>query len=136
MGLGKMRKGIKIIISLCLLVILLFNPQSNYAGGGKKAKFVVKKITGEVGFVNDNFISVVYRKEEDRGKEYEIMLYIDKGVMLEDITDNDLTNLDTEDIVKVEYIEVDEEGKSKRIARKVRFIRKKAPIINLKGFKK
>ncbi len=131
-----MRKSLKICFGLCLAGIIVCFFKTSYAEEGKRKEPVVKEITGELSFVDKNFISVVYKKENDESKEYEMMFYISQDIMLENIRDKDLKKLNEQDVVEVEYTEIGEQIWSKRTAKRVRLIKKKTPPLNLKGFKK
>jgi len=130
-----MRKGISVFFVLCLISIIVCFQETGYAQEGKQTKILVKDITGEVGFVDKSLISIIYKREEDEGKEYAIALYVNEGVILENITDNDLQKLNAEDIVRVEYTEIEQDSKIRREAKRIRFIRKKPLSLNLKGLK-
>ena len=95
---------------------------------------IAKELVGEVSFINQQFISVIYSKNKEEGKEEELVLYLDRGVKLENISG--LGDIKTEDIVKIDYAEIKKEGKVKRVAKKIRLVKPKGPSLNLKGFKK
>jgi hypothetical protein len=114
---------------------MVYFSETGYAQEGEQAKILVKDVTGEVGFVDKNLISIIYKREEDEAKEYEIALYVNEGVILENITDNDLQKLNAEDIVRVEYTEIEQNQITRREAKRIRFIRKKPLSLNFKGLK-
>jgi len=134
-----------ICFGLCLIISIVCFLEKNYAQAqtqtqaqakeDKQVKETVKDIAGEVSFLDKDFISIVYKREDDRSKEYEMMLYIDKDVILQNVRDNDLKNLYEDDVVKIEYVQIDKEGSSKRIAKRIRFVRGKRLPLSLKGFK-
>jgi hypothetical protein len=132
---AKMPRIVRIFSRLCLVSAIVLLSETAYAQEGSQAMILVKDITGEVSFVDENFISVVYKRDQDQGKEYEMTLYIDEGVILENITDNNLQTLSQEDIVRVEYTEIYRDTKTRREAKKISFIRKKPLSLNLKGLK-
>ncbi|MFC1658695.1 hypothetical protein ACFL1D_04820 [Candidatus Omnitrophota bacterium] len=131
----KIRKTSRMCFTLCLTGIILFSPALNYAQEDSQVKIVTKEITGQVGFVDKDFISIIYKKEEEQGREYEMSLYLQEGVIVENVTNNDLRKLNKEDIVKVEYTEIEKAGKTERSAKRISFLRKKPLSLNLKGFK-
>ena len=130
-----MQKSLKICFGLCLIISIVCFLQINYAQEDKQVKRVVKKITGEVAFVDKDFISIVYKRDDDHGKEYEMMLYIDKDVILNNIKENDLKNLNEQDVIRIEYVEIDSQVGSKRVAKRIRYLRKKKSPLILKGFR-
>lgn len=130
-----MRDIISIFFALCLVSTMVYFSETGYAQEGEQAKILVKDVTGEVGFVDKNLISIIYKREEDEAKEYEIALYVNEGVILENITDNDLQKLNAEDIVRVEYTEIEQNQITRREAKRIRFIRKKPLSLNFKGLK-
>ena len=131
-----MNKSLNICLGLCLIsIIACFFSEAVDAQESQQLDMAVKDITGQVSFVDKDFISIIYKREEEQGKEYELVLYVDEGVILENITDNDLQKLNEEDIVRIEYTEINQAQKTKRTANKIRFIRKKPLSLGLKGFK-
>ena len=131
-----MRKIVEICFWLCLICVAVCFLERSYAEEDKGAKVVIKEITGEVSFVDEDFISIVYKKEGDSSKEYEMILYIDKEIVLDNMREEDFKKLDEQDIVNIEYMEINKEGRSKRVAKRIRFVGEKALSLNLKGFKK
>lgn len=99
----------------------------------EEEQVISKEVTGQISFVNKDFIAVTYRDEQDKGKEYEMVFYIAGDVILEDIPD--LRRLIEEDIVRVEYAETRQEKQTKRMARRIILIKPKLPSLNLKGFR-
>ena len=132
---AKMPRIVRIFFRLCLISAIVLLAETAYAQEGSQAKILTKDITGEVSFVDENFISIVYKRDQGQGKEYEMTLYVDEGVILENITDNNLQTLNQEDIVRIEYTEIYRDAKARREAKKISFIRKKPLSLNLKGLK-
>ena len=136
-GLVKMSRGIKICLGLCFLISTVCLLERNYAQEqeNKEVKKAVKKITGQVSFINKDFISIIYKREDDHSKEYEMVMYIDRDVILRNIRDRDLENLNEQDVVQIEYVQIDTEQSSKRVAKRIRFVRGRKAPLKLKGFK-
>lgn len=89
-----------------------------------KIKTIIKEVVGEIGTLSPNFISIVYERDTEQGREYEILLYIDKDVRL--VHKKGLKELKPGNRVRVEYREITEtteQGeKSKRIAQKITYV--------------
>ena len=57
------------------------NSDSGKKSGGKKS-VKEKEVYGQVGSITDDYLVVVYSKDEDNGVEYELLLPIDDGLVL------------------------------------------------------
>ena len=130
-----MQRSITIYLGLCLISIIACFTERNYAQEDRGVKMEVKEITGQVSYVDEDFISIVYKKESDSSREYEIMLYIDKDLILHNFQGKDLQDLNEQDTVNIEYVEIDKEGKTSRVAKRIRFVKKKTLSLDLKGLK-
>ena len=130
-----MQKIIKICSGLCLIVIIVCFSERSYAEEDRGVKMEVKEISGQVSYTDKDFISIVYREESDSSKEYEMVFYIDKDVMLHNFQGKDLKELNEQDTVDIEYVQIDKQGKTKRVAKRIRFVKKKMPSLDLKGLK-
>ena len=104
---------------------------------GKGAKIVgqaSRQIRGEIGSINNDYISIVYKRDNRKGVEYEMLLPIDKNVQLrnrqglKDLKEGDTVVIQYEEST-VEYDDADqgeEEGKGKTKQR----LRRKAKVIS------
>lgn len=125
---------LNLLVRLLLLSMSISFLATRHAGTEPtQLKQIMKEISGEVSCYEGDFISIVYKKEQDKGKEYEMMFAIDKDVILEGMTDPHTLN--EQDIIKIEYVEIEQGGKSKRVAKKIILKEKKIPSLDLKGFK-
>lgn len=93
----------------------------------KDAKTLAKEVTGEVSGISNNFIAVVYSRDEAKHSEKEIPLTIEGAPRLEHI--GNLSQIKLGDTVTVQYDEligVREDGKeivTGRRAKVIKFIR-------------
>lgn len=122
--LGKL--GVVVTVISAFLLIGLCNWLS-YAEDEKPRKTgrIMKGISGEVSAVSNDFIAVVYRRDESKGSEEEIALPLAKDVIVEH--KKALSEIGIGDMVDIEFEEIEEETKegsrSKRVAKVVRFVR-------------
>jgi hypothetical protein len=119
----------KLFFLLVLIILSVYSLQCK--GEENKEEVVVKEIMGEVSYVDAQFIAVTYKKEKDA--EYDIMLYIDKDVILENI--KDFYELGEHDIVRIEYAEVQKGERVRRIAKTISLVESRVPSLDLKGLK-
>ena len=93
----------------------------------KTTKTVMNQITGELGFIGVNSISVIYEKKPEQGREYEMVLYLDENATVE--YKKSLKEINLGDTIRIEYAlitETTEKGeKTKRVAKKITFVRPK-----------
>ena len=125
----------KFFILLFLVSATILFSMHAYAQDWDDAEVLVKQITGEIIFIDGDFISIVYDRQKDTSTEYEMMLYISPDVQLENIDNKDLGSLEQNDLVKIEYLDFQKQGKSKRVARKISLIKRKRLFLDLKGLK-
>ena len=102
------------LILISMLCIVLADEAT--AQGRKITKVAEKKkqVQGEVVYLNNDYISIVYSR--DKGIENEILLPIDKNLKLAHL--RSLGDLKIGDIVSVEFMETteqDEQGSRKKI---------------------
>lgn len=72
-----------------------------------KTKTVIKEVQGEVSALTSHFIAIVYKKDKEKGIEYEMALPIGEDVRV--VYKRRLEEIEVGDIVKVQYEEVQEE---------------------------
>ena len=128
-----MVKILKLFFYLGILIVPLSLPGKGFAQVDEPM-VITKEIVGEVSYIDMYFISIIYKKEKKLGKEYEMVLSIDKDIALNDIPD--LKKVGEGDLVKIGYVEIVKEEKSKRVARELSIVRARVPELGLKGFKK
>lgn len=125
----------KFKVGFCLFfmgVYILF--AATYAEEPEKVKVVFKSLKGPLGFVGQNFISIVYKKDKDKAKEYEMVFSIEDNTRISRF--KTLDELNENDVVKVEYAEISRGARTKRIAKRISLLREGRTSLYLKGFKK
>ncbi|MEA3437057.1 MAG: hypothetical protein U9R43_11370 [Thermodesulfobacteriota bacterium] len=124
---NKIYSGIK--ISLAIVLVLGFMGTVVAKDKEKKEK-VIKTVSGvvsgEISSISENFISVVYENDKEKGIEYEMLVPIDKDVKIEHKAS--LSELNIGDRVSIQYEDAtvedsDKRQMLKREAKIVRFIR-------------
>ncbi|UCC94792.1 MAG: hypothetical protein JSW40_08265 [Candidatus Omnitrophota bacterium] len=124
----------KLKVGFCLFFIsvyILF--AATYAEEPEKVKVVFKSLKGPLSFIGQNFISVVYKKDKDKAKEYEMVFFIEDNTRISHF--KALDELNENDIVKVEYAEISRGTYTRRIAKRISLLRKGKTSLYLKGFK-
>ena len=122
--------GVFLVIALCLSQATLALAESGKAKKKATAPVTVaRRVTGEVGVVRFNYITVIYKKETKRDggiKDYEMLLPIDDNTKL--VHRRSLDQIQEGDTIEITYDEtgwVDKKGigRLERKARQIRFIR-------------
>ena len=128
-----------ILVSACACVLPYI-----YAEAAQDGKDVVKEnktISGEIGFINSEFISIIDSRDTDAGIEHEILMYLDKDAQ---VTRKDsLNEIKMGDTVEIQYEKTTKTSKdvrkSKKVIKGVKFLReakKKTKDSTLKSGKK
>ena len=114
-----------VFVSACLGA-LLYNREAEAVQGAKDVVKENKTISGEVGFINSEFISIIDHRDTDEGIEHEILLYLDKDVAV--IRKDSLNEIKLGDTVQLQYEKTTKTSKnvrkSKKVIKEVRFLRK------------
>lgn len=112
-----------LFLSICFFSLNIF------AESQEEEKVVYKEVSGELSSVNSRFISLIDSKE--KGRESEIILYIDEDVELVHL--KDLEGLQLGDLIRIRYAEIEKDGSFKRIAQKINFIKPKESSSSFKS---
>lgn len=102
--------------------------KTEHSAGPEKAERIIKqeikKISGELSSINNDFISILYKRDLEKGVDYEILLPLDKNVQLKYI--NKLKDLKEGDRISITYdedtVELENRQESRRKAREITFI--------------
>jgi len=103
-----MRKVIRLSL-ICLLVFSLRGTAFSQKPVGKREKVVKhttigKEVVGEITWMNDKYISVLYQRDPQTGDEYDILLpWNKKNIELEHL--RSVAEIQKGDIVRVKYEE-------------------------------
>ncbi len=121
---NKIYSGIKISLAIVLLSGLM---GTVFAEDKEKKEKIVKTassvVSGEISGISENFISVVYETDKEKGIEYEVLVPIDKDVKIEH--KKSLSELKIGDRVSIRYEDTTVEDSKKRqtLKRKAKVIR-------------
>ena len=98
-------------LSLFFITPELKAVQDQSADKEKEQKIVVKEISGQVSGISNNFISVVYKSDTEKGTSYEIAFMIDSESKKELKIKNKktLNEISSGDLIKIKYEEISEE---------------------------
>lgn len=128
-------------IGLALLISFCFS-FSGYAQPARSS-VTAKVVEGEISGMGKDYIAIVYKKEAEKGAEYEILLPLDDEVKL--VHKKNLKELNIGDRVNIEFDEIKEANDSKEKvtfkSKKLSFVSpaEKKPVdteeLNLKGIK-
>ena len=120
-----MRKISKIGGILLVVMLILAQVSAGFAQeGGEKAKMTreIKEVSGIVSAINEDFIAIVYDRDDAKGLEYEMALPIDEGMQL--IHKRNLEQIKVGDKVEVQYEQLTEQkGDKQKVERKAKVIR-------------
>lgn len=119
-------------------LVMLFLAGRVYAKDGKKItekilKRTAQAVQGEVATRGTDFISVVYKRDLEKGIDYEILLHLDKDTKVEH--KNNLKEIQEGDTVYIQYeeeaVELADRQETRLIAKLVSFVKpaKKKPAI-------
>lgn len=108
-------KKILQLVAYCTLAIIFL---SQGIGAQESTVVATDIIGGEIGAISNNFISIIYSKDEQKGTEEELALPIPKDVKIQH--KKSVHEIKTGDIVEVEYELTKKDGKV--ISRKVKVI--------------
>ncbi|MCK5260466.1 MAG: hypothetical protein KAJ70_05335 [Candidatus Omnitrophica bacterium] len=121
--------------------VLPYNIGVEAAQEGKDVVRENKTITGEVGFINSKFISIIDSRDDNAGSEHEMLIYLDENVDVQ--RKNSLGEIKAGDTVQIQYEKttktLKDVRKSKKVVKGVKFLRaaaKKGKGSTLKSGKK
>lgn len=132
-----MRKRIFIysIISGCLLAFALcvnqgLAAEDDLEPGVKLIGKQDKNLRGEIGSINNDFITLIYKRDEKKGIEYEMLLPLDKNIQLKNR--KNLKDFKEGDTVVIQYEEstVEYQGKDEGGIEPRQQVRRKAKVIS------
>lgn len=103
------------VAAYCVLTIILLSQGISAQEG---TVVTAEIIGGEVGAISNNFISIIYSKDEQKGTEEELALPISKDVKIRH--KKSIHEIKTGDTVEVEYEVTKQDGKV--ISRKAKII--------------
>ena len=112
---------------ISLIILVTFNSMALAKEDTAKAKKTItaKEVQGEISGITKDYISVIYKKDEEKGVDYEIFLPIEQDIGLEH--KQNLGELKLGDIVRIEYQETTEQDeksiKSSRKAKAINFVK-------------
>ncbi len=117
-----------VLMSLCFCSLLYMGvseaAQGAKGGAGDEVK-ESKTISGKVGFINNEFISIIDQSDEGQGIEHEILMYRDKDLEVKNKAS--LNEIKPGDVIQIEYEKSTKTSKdvrkSKQTVKSVKFLR-------------
>ena len=115
-----------VFMSLCLYGLPYFNDME--AGAAQEETIVAKEdkvMTGEVGFINSDFIAIIDSQDAIEGYEHEQLMYLDKDTTVK--SKASLNEIKLGDTVQISYEETTKSSKGvekrEKATKEVKFLR-------------
>lgn len=117
---------IKISVIAVAGILFLAISAAAFAQRDDKGRKIIKRasgeISGEISAIGRDFISVIYKRDEKKGAEYEVLVPIDAGTKLE--RKRSLSELNLGDTVNIQFedMTLEDAGREKNMERKAKVI--------------
>ena len=117
------------IFYIILILLIGFTFSLSAQAKDKKDKTTIMKgkdVTGEISMIERTYISVIYKRDKDKGIEYEMMLPLNKEVIFTRTKLEDLSVGDEIIVSSDEYFVENDEGQQKfdkKVIKEIKFLR-------------